>query len=41
MTTMPKVGEQVALYEATDGREGGTLAGRPVTAASARTVPGY
>jgi hypothetical protein len=38
MTSMPnayqptsdRVGEQVALYEATDGREGGTLEGRPV-----------
>src|SRR5215207_956761 len=38
MTNMPsafrptsdRVHEQVALYEATDGREGGTLEGRPI-----------
>jgi F420H(2)-dependent quinone reductase len=28
--TSERVGEQVAIYEATDGREGGTLEGRPV-----------
>jgi hypothetical protein len=28
--TSDRVHEQVALYEATDGREGGTLEGRPV-----------
>ena len=28
--TSDLVHEQVALYEATDGREGGTLEGRPV-----------
>ena len=28
--TTDRVHEQVALYEATDGREGGTLEGRPV-----------
>jgi hypothetical protein len=28
--TSDRVGEQVAAYEATDGREGGTLEGRPV-----------
>jgi hypothetical protein len=29
-STSDRVREQVALYEATDGREGGTLEGRPV-----------
>jgi hypothetical protein len=29
-STSDRVQEQVALYEATDGREGGTLEGRPI-----------
>ncbi len=30
LPTSDRVHDQVALYEATDGREGGTLEGRPV-----------
>jgi deazaflavin-dependent oxidoreductase (nitroreductase family) len=39
-SVFPSVRDQVALYEATGGREGGTLAGRPVvilTSTGART----
>lgn len=39
-SAFPSVRDQVALYEATGGREGGTLAGRPVvilTTTGART----
>jgi hypothetical protein len=38
--TSDLVHEQVALYEATDGREGGTLEGRPVGRANSRDLVG-